>query len=263
MEIRFKDYELNKEIINFTLKEGQITGITGNTKETIEDIIYLKNNYKGKITIDRKNITSTEINNHKKKISIVKENMLNNYFQGKVYETMYYEIKRKSLSLKNPRKKILDSLKIVNLDFTYLNRDLNTLSQSEKKLIEIALILLSNPEVIIIEEPFKHFDLKTEKKMIFLYKKMAEKYNKTIVFVSDDTTMLYKYTDNIIITKNNSIIVEGETSKVFQRVDFLKRNSIEIPQIVEITYLALKKKKVKIDYHKDIRDIIKDIYKHV
>ena len=30
-----------------------------------------------------------------------------------------------------------------------------------------------------------------------------------------------------------------------------------------ITYLARKDKEVKIDYHKDIRDIIKDIYKHV
>ena len=40
-------------------------------------------------------------------------------------------------------------------------------------------------------------------------------------------------------------------------------NKFSIPEIIEFTYLAKKKKSVKIDYHKDIRDIIKDIYKHV
>ena len=50
---------------------------------------------------------------------------------------------------------------------------------------------------------------------------------------------------------------------IYQRVDFLKRNKFDVPEIIEFTYLAKKKKAVKIDYHKDIRDIIKDIYKHV
>ena len=141
-------------------------------------------------------------------------------------------------------------------------RDLITLSSSEKRLIELSISLLSNPELIIVEEPFLGLDFKKEKEIYSLYQKMKEKYKKTIVFISDDTTMLYKYTDNMIITKNNKIIVEDTTSNVFQRVDFLKKNSIEVPEIVLITYLA-KKKEIKIDYHKDIRDIIKDIYKHV
>ena len=32
MEIKFRDYELGKELISFTIKEGEITGITGNSK---------------------------------------------------------------------------------------------------------------------------------------------------------------------------------------------------------------------------------------
>ena len=65
------------------------------------------------------------------------------------------------------------------------------------------------------------------------------------------------------IFKVDKILVEGDTKDIFQRVDFLSRNKINIPEIVEFTYLAKKKKNVSIDYHSDIRDIIKDIYKHV
>ena len=260
MEINIKDYELGKKTISFTIKEERITGITGNSKEDLENIIYLKNKYNGKITINKK--SNININEYKEKIVLIKKNMLNKYFQGKVYELMYYEIKRKALILKNPRKKILDSLKIVGLDYTYLNRDLITLSNSEKRLLELSISLLSNPELIIVEEPFIGLDMKKEKEIYSLYKMMIEKYHKTIVFISDDTTMLYKYTDNIIITKNDKVILEDETINAFQKVSILEENNIEVPEIVLITYLA-KKKDIKIDYHKDIRDIIKDIYKHI
>ena len=63
--------------------------------------------------------------------------------------------------------------------------------------------------------------------------------------------------------KNEDILLTGPTNELYLRVDYLKKNKLDIPNIVEFTYLAKKKKQVKIDYHKDVRDIIKDIYKHI
>ena len=176
---------------------------------------------------------------------------------------MYYEIRRRKLTLKNPKKKMLDSLKIVGLDTDYLHRYVNTLSSSEKKLIQLSISLMCNPELIIMEEPFKSFDMKTEKRIIMLLQKIKDQYDKTFVFISNDSNMLYKYANHLIIIKNNSILTEGETKDILENVEFLKKNNIRIPEIVEFTYLSKKKKQVKIDYHKDVRDIIKDIYKHV
>ena len=145
----------------------------------------------------------------------------------------------------------------------YLERDLVTLSNSEKKLILIARGLLSNPDTILIEEPFMYLDLKQEKRLVMLLNKLKEQYNKTIVIKSEDIDSLYKYTNNIIIIKNMQVLLEGDTKEVLHRVDYLKRNGISIPNAVRFTYLANKDKDAKIDYHSDIRDIIKDIYKHV
>ena len=67
----------------------------------------------------------------------------------------------------------------------------------------------------------------------------------------------------MIFMKDDEVILSGPTDEIYLRVDYLKKNKFEIPDIVQFTYLAKKNKKVKIDYHKDIRDIIKDIYKHI
>ncbi len=226
--------------IDINVKEQEITGIITDDLEIIDNI-------------KRKSIL---------KVGVVKEDYLSSNFLNKVYEWMYYEIRRKRLILKNPKKKINDSLKIVGLNTTYLNRNINSLSSSERTLIILAISLLSNPDIIILINLFKYLDKTKEKDLIMLLEKIKDKYNKTIVLVNDDSEILYKYTKYLII-KKNSLYIEDETNKLLQRVDFLHKNNIKVPEIVELTHLIKRKKKIKLEYHKDVRDILKDIYKHI
>lgn len=227
--------------IDINIKEKTITGIITDTKEEVIE-----------------NIKNKSI----QKVGIVRENYLSSNFLIKVFEYMYYEIRRKRLIIKNPKKKIDDSLRIVGLDNTYLNRNINSLSSSEKILIILAISLLSNPDVIILDNLFKYFDKTNEKRLMILLEKIRDEYNKTIILVNDDTEILYKYTKYLIIKKNN-LFIEDETDKIFKRVDFLHKNNIKVPEIIELTHLIKKKKKIKLEYHKDVRDILKDIYKHI
>ena len=55
----------------------------------------------------------------------------------------------------------------------------------------------------------------------------------------------------------------GDTKEVYKNVKFLKDNAFDIPESVMFTYNANNKKNIKLDYLQDIRDTIKDIYKHI
>ena len=83
------------------------------------------------------------------------------------------------------------------------------------------------------------------------------------MMTSNNSEKLYKYTEQMIFIKNKKILLSGKTEEVYLRVNFLTKNNFEIPDIIRFTYKAKKDKKAKIGYHKDVRDIIKDIYKHV
>ena len=256
--------------INYRTKIGSIkfnskdiNGITGNKISDIEKIIKLDNDLVEKILIDKKELSKEEYNIFKKKISIVRLGDNLNIQIKTINELMEYILKNNKIYPKNKQKKINDSLRIVGLDKDILERNISEISRSEKKLLQIAISLLSNPDVLLIEEPFNYLDLKSIKNIIKKKRKMKDQYSKIIIFVSNDTEMLYKYTDKTIVCNTKEIVIEGKTKKVFQEVEKLKDNNIKIPKIVEFTYKARKEKKVKIDYHNDIRDIIKDIYKHV
>ena len=191
------------------------------------------------------------------KVAILKDIYFKENFLSKVYEWMYYEIRRNKLNLKNPKKKVIDSLRIVGLDPIYLERRVNTLSQSEKVWIKLAITLLSNPNTIVIEDIFKYFDKINEKKLIMLLQRIKDNYNKTIIIVTNNTEILYKYTKHLIVIKKNKVLVDDDI-KVLEKNDL----GIKTPEIIELTNI-IKKKNIKIGYHNDVRDILKDIYKHV
>ena len=261
MEIKFTNYSHQDKKLNFEISSSEIIGITGKTKEDIIDIIAFKRLNKGIVTIDSIKVTKDKINNYRRKISIIKKEL--ETYHSKVANLIHEYISRNKLTIKNPDKKINDSLKIVGLNNEILKREIKTLSTSEMKLLQISISLLSNPEIIIIEEPFKFIDKQIEKKIITLFRRLKDQFNKTIIIVSDDSNTLHKYTTKMFFVKNNEIVLSGKTEEEYLNIEFLKKNKFEIPDIVEFTHLAKKKKQVKLDYQKDITDIIKDIYKHI
>ena len=262
MELSYKNITINKHKLSFTIKHGLINGFYIDNNDSLKELLALNDIDEKKIKIDNKTINNKSIIDYKKRISLIEKEYNNIFFTTTVHDRLKYEIKRKELVIKNEEKKIVDSQKIVGLNKDYLDRNINTLSSREKKLLQFAIALLSNPDLIIIEEPFIKLDMKNEKKLFLLLQKLKEKYNKTIVFYTNNIDIIYKYCEHVILVDNNYEVITGSNKEVFQRSEILKKHNIEIPEIIEITNKA-KKKNVKLDYHKDVRDIIKDIYKHV
>ena len=258
MEIR---YEPGKDF-TFVINSSNITGIATSNHEAILSILALENIDKIDVYINNEKLSLEEKDQLKQRISIIKE--LNSLFFIKTVEDyMNYVIKKDLLKIKDPIKKKIDSLRIIGLDQTYLKREIETLSASEKFLLQLAVSLLSNPNILIFDNPFTYIDLQQEKKLLQLLTRLKEQFNKTIIFVEDNSDKLYKYTNKMLFIKNNEVILSSPTSEAYTRVDFLKKNRFKVPSIIQLTYLAKKSKGTKIIYHKDIRDLIKDIYKHV
>ena len=263
MELEWKEYSYKDKKLSFTIKEKEINGISSNHLEEIIEIICLNTNNHKNIKMNHKEIKDSEWKDIEKKIVVVSEWIEDNIHALTVEELMIEYMKQRDIYPKDLKKKLKDSLKIVGLDASLLKQSIYACSTSEQKLIQIAEALLSNPEMLVLIEPFKVLDIKNRKKIMMVLKRIKDQYQKTIVIASNNPEILYKETEYVVIFKNDKVLVEDKTQEVYKRVDFLKKHRVEIPEIVDFTYLAKKKKNAKIDYFRDIRDIIKDIYKHV
>ena len=249
---------LNK--VNLVIESNKITGITGTYKTLLCEILDGQKEFNGEIVIGEIPLIKDNIKEIRKTVSLITQNYEEQFFTNNVKDEMMFLMSRLSYKPKDINKKIDQSLQIVGLSKTVLNKKISDLSNLEKKLLQISVSLIYNPDIIIFDESLVNLDKNNTTKITRLIKDLKNKYKKTVIIVSNDVDMLYELTDNIVILKKGSVYLTGNTTEVYTKKDL--DSDIVLPNLVRFTNLA-KAKGVKLSYHKDIRDLIKDVYKHV
>ena len=253
-------YDLN---VNF--KSNLISGIYDEENSNLLEIISMLSKIEdGEIIYDKyiyNNKSKKVPKDIRKKIGFVSRFSENQLFNPTVKKEL--EISSKLLGKDICIDLIIEVLQMVDLDVEVLERNSFTLSTGEKRKLAIACVLIYNPEIIIIENPFVSLDYNSKKNLYKLFKKLQNDYHKTIIFSSNDMEDIYKMADYAYILKNNKILLSGKKNIICENRNMLIENNIILPQIISFSDYVYLSKGIKLGYRDDINDLIKDIYRNV
>lgn len=155
----------------------------------------------------------------------------------------------------------LDVLKELGLKNNYLTRKIDTLSFTEKIYLNILRRLSGTSKRVLFKDMYRYLDYRNQKNFKNLLNYLKEK-KYIIIITGSDVDIFYKVSDYSIIW-DKGIFVYDTTDNVYTSEEVLTNKNINVPSLPLITYKAKEEKNVKLFYSKDVRDIIKDIYKHV
>ena len=105
------------------------------------------------------------------------------------------------------RSKTIETLKAVGLtehndehhiQHHILNRRLGWLSGGQMQRVLIAWSILDNPDVLLFDEPTSGIDVGGEETIYNLLRKIKEERSLTIILISHDLNIVYKYANNVI-----------------------------------------------------------------
>ena len=238
-----KQFEINN--LNLTISDNSITGIYGNYY--LIKKIFKDKDYTGEVLLDSNTVISYIDNRN---------------FLTKTVSDEFYLVKKNLRDSKDFLEKVLKSLEMVGLTQDYLNMDINTLSNTEKKLISIALALIIEPDLLIFDNIFSNFDdknMQTIKKLIIDLKK---KYHKTIIIVDYNINFLYELATNLIIFNDNILVINDSKNKVFEDINLLQDNNITIPFEIQFNYVA-KNHGIEINKLDDLAKLKKEVNSNV
>ena len=146
---------------------------------------------------------------HGTKIGYVEQMTLSSdiSFPATVYEIvllgLYKEIGLIKFASKKHAIKVQEALKMVGLE-SFTHKQVSFLSGGEQQRVMIAKALVSNPELIILDEPTTGIDSASEKEFMKLLHKLNKTYKKTIIMVTHNFSILSDC-DKIYELNNQSI----------------------------------------------------------
>lgn len=210
-----KSYENGMKIIdnlNFTINSGEfitLIGKSGSGKTTMLKLIngLIKPN-SGKIFIKNKEINEWDIIELRRSIGYVIQ-QIGLFPHMTIQDNIEYVLNIKKESKEVRKSRAEELIELVGLTQDYLKKYPRELSGGQKQRIGVARALASNPDIILMDEPFGAVDEITRRTLQDEILKLQENLKKTIVFVTHDIEEAFKLGSSIVLFDNGKIVQAG------------------------------------------------------
>ena len=208
------------ENISFNLNQGQILGLLGPNgvgKSTIFNIItgLLKPN-NGSIIISGENVVNYPIAARSKKFKIGYVPQYGGYFHDlSLIENLQAISEIQISDIKERNSKIESIISQFELD-SVTNIQAKFLSGGQRKKLVIALALLGNPKVLLLDEPFAALDVLTIRMLKELIVNLQTQNNVSLCICDHQARDLLSCVDVAIILSNCKIIAKGTPSELIK-----------------------------------------------
>jgi spermidine/putrescine transport system ATP-binding protein len=115
-------------------------------------------------------------------------------------------------------KKVRDALRLVELPpKKYARRRIAQLSGGERQRVALARALVTEPRVLLLDEPFGALDLKLRKAMQVETKKLQQRLGITFIFVTHDQEEALTMSDAIGVINAGKIEQIGDSQDIYER----------------------------------------------
>ena len=240
-KFRIKSFKNNKEVvklenisfsfgerkvlenINISINQGEIAGLLGPNgvgKSTIFNLItgLIKPSY-GSIKIDSKTVNEYPIYLRSKKFKIGYVPQYGGFFHDLTLIENLKAISEITVVNKSERnEKINFLISKFELD-AVRNIKAKHLSGGMKKRLVIALALLGDPKILLLDEPFAALDVMTIKKLQRIIVDLQSEYNISVILCDHQARDLLLCVDKAFVISNCNVIASGTPSEIVKNID--------------------------------------------
>ena len=211
------------EDLNLNLNQGEILGLLGPNgvgKSTIFNIIIglLKPNF-GSIFINNENVTKDPIFYRTKKYKIGYVPQHGGYFHDLSLRENLKAISEMVIEDKKLREERINLL-ISKFELESLqNIKAEFLSGGQKKRLVISLALLSNPKILLLDEPFAALDIMTIKNLQQIIVDLQTQNNISIILCDHQARDLLSCVDLAIVLSDGKVIAKDTPNNLIKNID--------------------------------------------
>ncbi len=168
------------------------------------------------------------------------------------------------MSKEERKNKAIEALNDVELDGEKLYAMFpHELSGGMRQRVMIAAAIITRPDILVADEPTTALDVAVQDQIIALLKKLNEKYNMAILFVSHDLEVVKKLCGTVVVMRKGEIVESGSTDEIFNapKEEYTKTLLIKYPKrkphVTDPEKIVLSVKNLTAGYGSNV--VIKDV----
>lgn len=245
--LKFKYPESTREVlsnINLTIEKGEIVvvcGKTGSGKST------LLRNLKSEIAPAGQ--LDGEINIEAEKIGFVFQNPEHQIVTDKVYSELAFNLENEGVPTEEIKLRVAEISEYFGITDWYFSK-VDELSGGQKQVLNLASVMVSDPEVIIIDEPIAMLDPIAKETLLHLLGRINRDFGTTIIMAEHDVKKVEYLADKIVAIKNGEI--SEDISEWLEEENFAKETFEGDEKVLECKNLWFR-------YHKNSSDVLRGL----
>ena len=122
------------------------------------------------------------------------------------------------------------------LDLRRRDKPVHFLSGGQKKRVSIADILVMEPELMILDEPFSALDPKHARMIDQILEELSAA-GITVVVATHDTGRAYRWAERVVILNQGKILADGTPNDIFLNREILEAANLEQPEMLQTAQL--------------------------
>ncbi len=233
--------------VDLVIPEGSFFGIIGHTgsgKSTfIQHIDALIPVQEGKLVVGNYDISKGKkadkkmLKELRSKTGIVFQYPEYQLFAETIYQDVAFGFKNfnKDATDEEVKNAVYGALALVGLDASVAARSPFELSGGQKRRVAIAGVIVSKPEILILDEPVAGLDPLGKKELMTLLHAIHERYVKTIVIVSHDMDEVAENCTDVAVFSEGRVVMTGTPQEVFSRAEELEKLRLDVPVTAKLT----------------------------
>ncbi|MCZ2260250.1 ABC transporter ATP-binding protein [Sporosarcina sp. G11-34] len=210
--------------VSFYVNKGETLGIVGESgcgkSTTGRMLLRLLEPTEGKVEFDGKDLTSLSSGEMRKVRSDIQMVFQDPYASLNPRHTIEKILGEPLLvhgvkSAKERRRKVHEFLKVVGLNADHAKRYPHQFSGGQRQRIGIARALMTNPKLIIADEPVSALDVSIQAQVLNLMQDLQKEYNLTYIFIAHDLGVVRHISDRVGVMYLGKIVEMAESETMY------------------------------------------------
>ena len=238
LNFTYEDGTIALNGINLVVRKREFVALIGQNasgKSTLSKVIAGQlGGWEGSLKVlnrDLKNLSAIEF--VRRHVGYVLQNPGQQVANGRVRDQIYSILSKSRVSRRKQYEQMEDVLRKVNL-LDKADENVESLSRGEKRRLALARVLVSRPELLIVDEPTAGLDYRMSRELMDLLSDLNGK-GVTVIIITHEMRLVAEYTRRAIVMKNGSIVFNGTPESLFSNDEIMKLSSLIPPQAVRVS----------------------------